>query len=233
MIEPILHGKYYHIYNRGINSCNIFESTADYEHFLKLYDKYISSIAETYAWCLLKNHFHLLVRIKEVDEIGFYKYHEEDFKYEQGKSKNGLIYDDVKWQTTTMKPETIVDKRKLRVPNPTSHFKHLFNSYAKHFNLTHNRHGALLERPFLRKKITHEKYFKQVIIYIQNNPVKHGFVNKPIEWGWSSFLGYFSDRHRLPSNNETLRQFGDLENFKAAHSMNTELIEIENMLGVE
>ena len=32
--------------------------------FLSLYDKYISPVADTYAWVLMGNHFHLLVRIK-------------------------------------------------------------------------------------------------------------------------------------------------------------------------
>ena len=66
IIEP---GRYYHIYNRGINSCNLFEENTNYEHFLRLYEKYIHPIADTYAWCLMKNHFHFLVRIKEEREI--------------------------------------------------------------------------------------------------------------------------------------------------------------------
>jgi REP element-mobilizing transposase RayT len=41
----------------------------NYYHFLRLYTKYIEPIADTYAWCLLKNHFHILVRIKEKSEI--------------------------------------------------------------------------------------------------------------------------------------------------------------------
>ena len=67
-IEPLYFGKYYHIYNRGINSCNLFNEPANYEYFLGLYDKHISPIADTYAWVLMKNHFHLLVRIKAETE---------------------------------------------------------------------------------------------------------------------------------------------------------------------
>jgi putative transposase len=62
-------GKYYHIYNRGINSENIFRENRNHEYFLTLYNKHIDPIAETFAWCLLKNHFHLLVRIKTCEEI--------------------------------------------------------------------------------------------------------------------------------------------------------------------
>jgi putative transposase len=68
-IEPLNYGNYYHIYNRGINSCNLFQEADNYEHFLGLYDKYISSVADTYAWVLMPNHFHLLVRVKEEEEI--------------------------------------------------------------------------------------------------------------------------------------------------------------------
>lgn len=65
----LLHGNYYHIYNRGNNGINIFLETENYYHFLRLYAKYIEPIADTYAWCLMKNHFHILVRIKDKTEI--------------------------------------------------------------------------------------------------------------------------------------------------------------------
>jgi len=68
-MEIIECDRYYHIYNRGINGENIFYSNENYLYFLKLYDKYINSIADTFAWCLLKNHFHLLVKIKTEKEI--------------------------------------------------------------------------------------------------------------------------------------------------------------------
>ena len=68
-IQPLENGKYYHVYNRGINSGILFKENSNYEHFLKLYDLHIESIAETYAWCLMKNHFHFLIRIKDAEEI--------------------------------------------------------------------------------------------------------------------------------------------------------------------
>lgn len=63
-IETIELDQFYHIYNRGNNGENLFYSDENYLYFLKLYQKYIFPIAETFAWCLLKNHFHLLVKIK-------------------------------------------------------------------------------------------------------------------------------------------------------------------------
>lgn len=65
----LLHGHYYHIYNRGNNGIDVFLEPENYYHFLRLYTKYIEPIADTYAWCLLKNHFHILIRIKDASEI--------------------------------------------------------------------------------------------------------------------------------------------------------------------
>lgn len=53
----------YHIYNRGINRENIFIERRNYPFFQLLLEKHIVPTAEIYAFCLLKNHFHLLVRI--------------------------------------------------------------------------------------------------------------------------------------------------------------------------
>lgn len=66
MIETLhlASGKFYHIYNRGNNSENIFIEEKNYDYFLKLWGKHISPIADTYAYCMLKNHFHALVKMK-------------------------------------------------------------------------------------------------------------------------------------------------------------------------
>jgi REP element-mobilizing transposase RayT len=64
-VEPLLHGQYYHLYNRGNNGEILFREERNYAYFLRLYAQYIEPVAETYAYCLMPNHFHLLVRIKD------------------------------------------------------------------------------------------------------------------------------------------------------------------------
>jgi len=65
---PLQYGKYYHIFNRGNNQENISIEERNYRYFLRLYAKHIMPAADTYAYCLLRNHFHFLVRIKTVEE---------------------------------------------------------------------------------------------------------------------------------------------------------------------
>ena len=67
--KPLTYGNYFHIYNHGVGGRNLFEEAENYEYFLSLYDKYIAPVTDTYAWCLMKNHFHLLVRIKDQAEV--------------------------------------------------------------------------------------------------------------------------------------------------------------------
>ena len=63
--EPLQYGQYYHIYNRANGGEALFPEQRNYPYFLELYARYIEPVAETYAYCLLSNHFHLLVRVKD------------------------------------------------------------------------------------------------------------------------------------------------------------------------
>lgn len=56
---------FYHIYNRGINGEAVFLSDDNKIYFLKLCNKYLVGIISIYAYCLLNNHFHFVIKIKE------------------------------------------------------------------------------------------------------------------------------------------------------------------------
>jgi len=217
ILEP---GNFYHIYNRGINGCAIFTETTNYEHFFRLYDKYIFSIANTYAWVLMGNHFHFLVRIKEGV---VYKYPNAD------RSMDAVRFEDVKWETTNdlsacNAPDSV--KR----PDHSKHFSHLFNAYAKYFNKKYNRHGSLFERPFERKLIDNEENLRQLIIYIHNNPVHHGFCEHPVEYPWSSYLTCVSVKPTKLHREAVIGWFDNEANFKYMHDKNVEIQKIEMWL---
>jgi len=64
-VQPLSEGEYFHIYNRGINGENIFKEKRNYHYFLQQYKNYCSEVFETFAYALLKNHFHLLVYVNK------------------------------------------------------------------------------------------------------------------------------------------------------------------------
>jgi REP element-mobilizing transposase RayT len=203
---PLEHGHFYHIYNRGINSCKLFRETTNYEHFLGLYNKYISSVADTYAWVLMGNHFHLLVQIKKEDEIGIYESLNAD-----------RSNDSVRFQTTTNLSES-EGPDKVKKPTVHRHFSHLFNAYTKYFNPKYNRTGKLFETPFSRIKITSEAHLKFLVYYIHHNPIHHGFCEHYLDYPWSSYLTILSPKKTHLKRDEVLQWYREADCFKQYHS---------------
>lgn len=69
-IKPKLEaGLVYHVFNRGNNRENLFREERNYRFFMDLYRKYIVPTATTYAYCLMPNHFHFLLKIREADSL--------------------------------------------------------------------------------------------------------------------------------------------------------------------
>ncbi|WP_256259933.1 transposase [Winogradskyella luteola] len=64
-MEKLESGHYYHLYNRGNNKKDIFFDLGNYDYFLKLLGKYIKPISNIYAYCLIPNHFHLVLKVND------------------------------------------------------------------------------------------------------------------------------------------------------------------------
>lgn len=62
-LETIEKSIIYHIYNRGINSQNIFFSSENKRYFLYLFNKHLSDKVDLLAYCLMDNHFHFVIRV--------------------------------------------------------------------------------------------------------------------------------------------------------------------------
>lgn len=59
---------YIHVYNRTINDESLFYKPDNYIYFLNRYKKYLNPYVDTLAYCLLPNHFHLLIRPRKAIE---------------------------------------------------------------------------------------------------------------------------------------------------------------------
>jgi len=223
--ESLLPGKYYHIYNRGINGENLFNLEEHYLTFLRLYSVYIDPIAETYAWVLMPNHFHLLVRIKERIRYEFQK-------PKNGNTKENEQFELFKWRTTSIENNEMSESNmsESNMPIPYRHFAHFFNAYTKYLNLRLQRHGNLLERPFKRKSIDNFKYLKRVLIYVHHNPVHHEFCKHPMEYPWSSYLSCISTKPTKLKREAVMGWFDDQANFIHLHDGNLEVEELEHWL---
>ena len=58
-------GEFYHVYNRTIDRKLMFKNEGNYHFFLKKFHFYLGEILTVYAFCLLNNHFHFLIKISE------------------------------------------------------------------------------------------------------------------------------------------------------------------------
>lgn len=213
---PLEYGKYYHILNRGNNREDIFKHEEDYQHFLNLYDIYITSIADTFAWCLMKNHFHMFVRIRNINEIGF---------FDSRMAKSNDLH--LKWETHF--PENTDEYFNIK-PVPERQFQHLFSAYSKWFNKRHHRTGSLFENTFDRKPINHRKYFRNMIVYIHQNPINHGFADHILEYPWTSYLAILSSEESRLNRQAVIDGFSDVKRFKNEHQAVQDISPIEHLM---
>lgn len=158
--------------------------------FLRLYEKYIDPISETFAWVLMGNHFHFLVRIKEEVEI---------------KHQN-------------VNPNRVLNPLGVKKQKPLhSHFSDLFNAYAQAINKSIGRTGSLFEHPFRRKLVNSEEYFRNLVVYIHQNPLNHGFTDNFKDYPWSSFGTIISDKPTHINRDKVIDWFDGSDNFIKVH----------------
>ena len=205
--SPLLYDTYYHIYNRGNNRENIFIQERNYTHFMNLYAKYIEPIADTFAFCLLRNHFHVSLRTKSKEEI--FPNEEETLKvFLAGRQTRLAILD----ESQGKKPlGSFVDQYLSR------QFSNFFNAYSKAINTAYGRTGSLFQHPFGRVPITSEGQFWNVIAYIHQNPQKHGFVKDFRDWKWSSYRVMLSDKPTKLKRAAVLDWFGGEQSYLKLH----------------
>jgi REP element-mobilizing transposase RayT len=187
---PLQFGSYYHIFNRGNNRANLFIEERNFSFFLQKYWQHISPIADTFAFCLLWNHFHLLVRVKTEEE--------------QREAWAQILQRD---------PKTVALK------SPSQQFSNLFNAYAKAINKTYARTGCVFEHPFHRIEIASDPYFARLVRYIHRNPERYGFVADFRDWPHSSYHLIGGPAWSPLRRDMVIDWFDTLDGFEQAHRL--------------
>ena len=187
----------YHVYNRTVDKKPMFLSDDNYAFFIRQFDKYLSNYIKIYAYCLLGNHFHFMIKINDLTDLTAFE-------------KTDLT------DLTTFKKLSNL-KEKTTHDIVSHQFKKFFQSYAMAFNKQQNRVGTLFQTPFKRVRVEDENYLRELVCYINTNAQKHNLVEDFKDWKWSSYNGIVYNKRTKLLKDELIGYFNDRKNFIYCH----------------
>lgn len=191
----------YHMYNHANGDDNLFRSQENYQFFLNKMACHLIPFVELYAYCLMPNHFHLLLKIKNFDDVVSFYEHAISSSDLHAIEMNDLQVKLNKLIVMQMS-ENFQFSYSLYV---SKQFSNLFSSYTQAFNKLYKRRGSLFIKNFKRKEVDSLSYFKKVLVYIHKNPMHHGFVSNFENWNWHSYYLLMSGKSELLNVQEVMK----------------------------
>lgn len=194
-------GHIYHLYNQGNNRQKVFFTHVNYLYFLKKINEHILPFADVLAWCLMPNHFHLIIAVKVQNPS-----------------------DRVTWSH----PVTTPGHYKKELNNSIAT---MLSSYTRAINIQQKRSGSLFRegtkavelgnieserikyqnRSAIGVGIAHtldEEQLQTCFKYILQNPVEAGLVKQIIDWEFSSALDIAGIRKGSLINRKLIEELG-------------------------
>ena len=169
---------YYHVFNRGCNKQQLFFSHDDYQRFYDTIARYKISFPtiRIESFCFLPNHFHFLL----MDDGKITKFELKSFEHAPSSNLN-------------FSRETEAENEEKTTNNISKFMQKVQQPYAMYFNqkykdtIKKGLKSPVFEGRFKAKQIADQDYLEMIRYYVENNAVKHGLVDKPEDWGYSSF----------------------------------------------
>lgn len=203
MLMQFEKGYIYHIYNQGNNHQKIFFNRENYLFFLRKIKIHITPYADIIAWCLMPNHFHLMVLVNKTELP------------EQVESRGATL------------SRTPTDEKRMSFNHSIGV---MLASYTRAVNKQQNTSGTLFRQKtkaecvnclkgitpsFLKSEgITivntkePEKQYTQVCFnYIHQNPVKAKLVKQTTDWEFSSAKDYAGIRNGKLINKTLAKEY--------------------------
>jgi putative transposase len=218
-------GGIYHIYNQGNNRQVIFYTRENYLFFLRKIRNHILPYGNILAWCLMPNHFHLMV---EVEVVAVPLSDGVATSQTAASISQGAI----------ISRDAVISRGATSSRTPTNtgiSLNHsigiLLASYTRAINIQENTTGSLFRQKtkaiclnpingissnwyssfgsaFMNVYIQEKQYPQVCFNYIHNNPVKAGLAKSPEDWEFSSYPDLKAMRNGDLVNQDRINELG-------------------------
>lgn len=211
-------GHLYHIYNQGNNRQKIFLDRENYLFFLRKIHTHVLPFADILAWCLMPNHFHLMVHVNRVERVIT-----PSATQSRARSKMEAIAE--------IPGATSIRARNIENMSLNKSIGIMLASYTRAINKQHNWSGSLFRSeskavclsevngitPAWKTnmgitEITVDDpdidYPNVCFNYILYNPVKDGLVKRPEDWEFSSYSDFIGIRKGNLINWNRIQEYG-------------------------
>jgi REP element-mobilizing transposase RayT len=203
--QNIEEGGVYHLYNKAVSDLVLFREEKDYLFFVTKYQKYFNNYFDTFAYCLIPNHFHFMIRVKANEEIKDAVKKENSaaaIKYLNGESSfNHFISDQ---------------------------FRRFFSSFAIKYNNKYHHEGAVFRKRIKKVRVSTDGSIQRLLCYIHHNPIHHKLTEEYSHWNYSSYNDYFDNAKIIIAKKWMINWLGNKSIFNEIHkNFKLENIEIE------
>jgi len=191
---------YYHCISRVVDRQFLFHEP-EREQFRRLLDEYSAFCGvRVLTWCILSNHFHLLIEIpsKPLEapplEQLLPRLENLSSSWLSAHAARQLV---ARWQAQgdSQSPERLRQRLWVQMLDLSHFMKLLKQRFSQWFNRTHQRRGTLWEERF--KSVLIEgpgAALATVAAYLDLNPVRAGLVHDPKDYRWCGYAEALAGR---------------------------------------
>ncbi len=185
---------FYHVMSRVVNKEFLMKEDESKRHFMDLLWRVAEFSGVLVAgFCVMDNHFHLLVQIDPSlnAELG-----EDVILYRIGVLMGARQSEAVRTRWASLRAngrqdeyEADLECYRKRMGDVSQFMKTLKQRYTTWHNAHYSRVGTLWTGRFKSVLIENEEHLATVRRYVESNPVRAGMVERSVDYGWSS-AGY-------------------------------------------
>jgi putative transposase len=197
---PFYFNRHYHVLFRSIDGVKLFKNDKERIFFLEKWKRFISITADLWAYSLLDNHTHFIIKTNTQEQV---LHQLQQLNTEQ--------------KTKAIDQFLKTPSEELFRPIMERQVNSFLVSYTNTYNNYIQRKGGLFQQPFRRLFINDEAHLQQAIIYTHANAQKHGLVKSFLDHLWHSYHAIIKDDATYVNTKAVLDFFGGKLKFEQVH----------------